>query len=401
MMDDRRIQSNDGEPASVCKSSSSVSTALLPPYIPTLDGWRAIAILLVLGCHARDRIWGPAGLVPQPLINGLMVHGVLGVDVFFGISGFLITRKLLDEYQHKGEVDLLAFYWRRFFRIFPAAWTYLALISVFALTGFIVVAPGELMSCLLFWRNYNESFGWYTGQFWSLIIEEHYYLLWPAIFAALSPRRACMAALLSAFTVGVWRNWSAAQGLIISALPNSIPEHRTDTRLDSLLWACVVAISFPLISRTLLKIRLGYLSPFVFGVLLVLAGILKAGGAVTMGQSILRPILIPLMIVSTVVFPQGWIGRFLETAPLRFVGKISYSLYLWQQPFFILDSATAGTLKAWQYWPFAPLAVFACAAASYHFIERPLIRLGAIFQQKLRAKTPIYKAAELPVASLE
>ncbi len=109
------------------------------------------------------------------------------------------------------------------------------------------VAPAELKSCLLFWRNYNDAFGWYTGQYWSLMIEEHFYLLWPALLTMLSPRRALWAGIFGALAIGLWRQWGLALHLMGSIFPNSIPEHRTDTRLDSLLWACVVAISFPLI----------------------------------------------------------------------------------------------------------------------------------------------------------
>ncbi len=115
----------------------STSPADSAHYIPTLDGWRAVAILLVLGCHARDQIFGPNGIWPLPRINTALVHGVLGVDVFFGISGFLITSRLLKEYERRRSIDLGDFYWRRFFRILPAAWTYLAFVFLCAVAGFL------------------------------------------------------------------------------------------------------------------------------------------------------------------------------------------------------------------------------------------------------------------------
>jgi peptidoglycan/LPS O-acetylase OafA/YrhL len=382
----------------MARSSTTATAGLSRHYIPTLDGWRAIAILMVLACHSRDRLWGPRGLLPFAPLNAVLVHGVLGVDVFFGISGFLITRKLLEEYQSCGWINLRAFYWRRFFRILPAAWAYLGAMLVCALAGVIALPPNALKSCLFFWRNYNENLGWYTGQFWSLMIEEHFYLLWPAALAVLAPQRARVAAVLSALVIGAWRNWDAAMRLMASVFPSSISEHRTDSRLDSLLWACVVGLSFPLLSKTLRRVRFGYFAPIVFGVLLLLSGALKSEGVGTAAQSIARPILIPLMIASTVAFPGGLVGRFLDLLPMRFVGKISYSLYLWQQPFFILDSAATSGLKAWQHWPLAPLGVVGCALASYYLVERPLIWFGGRLQHQLHPKPRSGAPEQLPPA---
>ena len=378
--------------------SSSANTDAPANHIPTLDGWRCIAIAMVLACHARDRLFGVDGILPIAPIHSVLVHGVLGVDVFFGISGFLITSKLLEEYRSNGAINLWDFYWRRVFRIFPAAWTYLAVMFLCAFAGVIVVAPHELQSCFTLWRNYDESLGWYTGQFWSLMVEEHFYLLWPAVLVLLAPRRARVAAALAALTIALWRNWYGAMQAMASVFPNSIPEHRTDTRLDSLLWACVAAISFPLLSRILLRMRFGYLCPFVFASLLVISGVLKAGGIASTVQSILRPILIPLMIASTVVFPQGLIGRFLELSIMRFVGKISYSLYLWQQLFLILDSASPRGLNTWQHWPAALVGLAAFAMASYYCIERPMIRFGSNFRRQRQRKPEMALAATDPSA---
>jgi peptidoglycan/LPS O-acetylase OafA/YrhL len=348
---------------------------------------------MVLGCHARDRLFGIHGILPVARINAILVHGALGVDVFFALSGFLITRKLLEEYQRNGAIDLRDFYWRRFFRIFPAAWTYLAAVFLGALAGLITLAPHELQSCLLFWRNYDEKLGWYTGQFWSLMVEEHFYLLWPAVLVLLAPRRARLAAALSAVTIALWRNWPEAMRFMASLLPNSIPEHRTDTRLDSLLWACVAAIAFPLLSKLLLRMRFGHLAPIFFASLLVLSGVLKEGGVATIIQSFLRPVLIPLMIVSTVVFPRGPIGRLLELSSMRFVGKISYSLYLWQQPFLVLDDSAVAGLTLWQHSPLAPVGLVACAMASYYCIERPMIRLGSNLRRQQQRKAEMIFSA--------
>jgi len=108
-------------------------------YIPTLDGWRAVAIVMVLACHARDGLFGVNGIIALPRLNALFLNGYLGVDVFFSISGFLITSKLLEENLLTGAVDLQDFYWRRLFRIFPASWVYLGVMFLCALAGVIVL----------------------------------------------------------------------------------------------------------------------------------------------------------------------------------------------------------------------------------------------------------------------
>jgi len=102
------------------------------------------------------------------------------------------------------------------------------------------------------------------------------------------------------------------------------------------------------------------------------------------------------MIASTVVFPHGFIGRLLEFPAMRFIGKISYSLYLWQQPFFILDSAAAGGLKMFQQWPLAPLGVGVCAIASYYLVEQPVIRFGANLRRRRLRNTEIPVPAKVP-----
>src|ERR1039457_1595720 len=114
-------------------------------YLPTLDGWRAIAILGVLGDHV---LWGNPhlGRFGQIAI-GLM--GEKGVTLFFGISGFLITWRLLEEQEKLGAISLRAFYIRRAFRILPASTMYLAAIGLLALGGFLTVNPHSWLSALL------------------------------------------------------------------------------------------------------------------------------------------------------------------------------------------------------------------------------------------------------------
>ena len=134
-------------------------------YRPTLDGWRAIAILLVMFEHCGGALFEPGGRFPNPTWFGISQHGVFGVDLFFGISGLLICGRLLDENDRTGGISLRSFYTRRVFRIIPPAFAYLATIALLAIVGVIVVSPREWLASLFFSRNYilmPPDAGWYT-----------------------------------------------------------------------------------------------------------------------------------------------------------------------------------------------------------------------------------------------
>src|SRR5438477_8743290 len=104
-------------------------------YLPTLDGWRAVAILGVMIAHGTDALFNTGGLYPSVRWYGLTRYGALGVDIFFGISGFLICTRLLQEHQKHGRINLKNFYLRRAFRILPPYLTYLTVLGVLVIAG--------------------------------------------------------------------------------------------------------------------------------------------------------------------------------------------------------------------------------------------------------------------------
>src|SRR5207237_4594263 len=107
--------------------------------LPTLDGWRALAILGVMICHSCDALFHADGPYANVALHALTRHGALGVDVFFGISGFLICTRLIEEHKKNGTINLKRFYVRRAFRILPPYFTYLAVLGVLAAGGLIFV----------------------------------------------------------------------------------------------------------------------------------------------------------------------------------------------------------------------------------------------------------------------
>lgn len=343
-------------------------------YLPTLDGWRGIAVIGVILYHGRAEFPGANSLPVR-----LAAHCYLGVDIFFAISGFLICGLLLREYEETGDISLRRFYIRRFFRILPPYYVSLAAICA---AGVFLALPlnfTDVPSCLLFYRNYrplgmDEYGGFYTAHYWTLAIEEHFYLLWPMLLLLVKPKRAGKAAFLLAMMVFAWRTIEGHFHLLADVLPPANLLARTDTRIDALLWGCLAAIYFPDIRRLAARIRFSQLW-FVPATIIVIAQKLHPTG-----QTLWDAVLLPLLVVSTVIQPRSVLGRVLEWRPLRWIGSISFSLYLWQELFLPQPQLSAemahGAFRSLQEPPWNLLAILVCACLSRYLIEIPMTRLG-------------------------
>ena len=168
--------------------------------------------------------------------------GATGVALFFALSGFLITTRLLEERQRRGSISLKKFYTRRVFRLIPASLTFLLVLGVLTLAGVLTVTREQWLCSLFFFRNYIpmdfSGGGWFTAHFWSLAIKEHYYLIWPALLI-LSRGPAIVPAVI-ATGVATCRYIDLHYHVVHATLwfPG-----RTDVRLDGLLWGCALAHS--------------------------------------------------------------------------------------------------------------------------------------------------------------
>jgi peptidoglycan/LPS O-acetylase OafA/YrhL len=325
-------------------------------YLPTLDGWRAVAIVAVLCCHAG---WPTPALAP---------YGAMGVSLFFAISGFLITRRLMDE----DRIDLAAFFRRRAFRILPPIAVYLAAMVVLGLWLRVIPVDGaQLLASLLFYRNYliaQAGHGWYTGHFWSLAVEEHFYLIWPVLLSIAGFRRARWLTPLLALAVAMWRALDLHYGWIAGlnpALAGSIG--RTDYRLDSLLLGCAAALVW---DHAHVKALLGRIGGTTLAIVAAIAAVCCQVWTPPAYLTIVAALMV-LIPTSTIAQPRSWLGRVLEWPPLAWVGRMSYSLYIWQQLFL-----SPSPVAAWQRTPWNLAAALVCAAASYYLIERPAISFG-------------------------
>jgi peptidoglycan/LPS O-acetylase OafA/YrhL len=330
-------------------------------HLPSLDGLRAISIVLVIIGHLS----GTRGFGKLDLGIGDYAH--LGVVVFFVISGFLISSLLIGEHEKNGRVSLRLFYARRALRIFPASYFYLACVCALWIIGIIYVSSSDLWHSVSYTVNYMTDPRWQIGHLWSLSVEEQFYLIWPFAFIVAGPRRAIWVATAMLVVGPVSRS---AAWLFLRGTPYR------DLQMfpivaDSLAIGCFLAMA-----RSWLETQDWYLQLFrpTFSAALLLAVlVLNRFLAYTIigvvGMSFIN-VGIAILVHRSVYRSDDWIGKIFNWKPIAFFGVISYSLYLWQQPFLNRNSV------AWVN-SFPQNLVFAILAAlgSYHLLEKPLLKL--------------------------
>ena len=341
-------------------------------YLPTLDGWRAVAVIGVILFHGRSGFFAE-----DSLLYRVCAHGILGVDVFFAISGFLICGLLLKEYEDEGDISLRRFYLRRCFRILPPYYVALAIFCVVSLLGMITLNNADLPSCLLFYRNYlplgtDERGGFYTAHFWTLAMEEHFYLFWPMLLLVAKPRRAGKVAFLLAMLVfcleSGGRAFSAIGRLAAAGKPVD-PDRHQDGR---------IIVGVPRGHLLSQDPACGWAHSF-FAVVAGAPGIAGDYAAhACSGLDLVAAILLPVLLVSTVTQPESWLGRALEWQPMRWIGTLAYSLYIWQELFLpeIASVMARGSFSALQRPPWNLLALLVAACLSRYLVEIPMNRVG-------------------------
>lgn len=333
-------------------------------YVPTLDGWRCIAILLVILYHAT-----PSSSAFHPIAR----QGFRGVDIFFSISGFLICSRLLDEEQRLGAIRLASFYVRRAFRILPPAFLYIAIVVILGWLGILTAVPAlEWISSLAFFRNYlpaSVEVTDYTGHYWSLAVEEHFYLFFPGLLVLIGSRRARVVVPALALLVAAWRVIDGRLDLISAVLPTALPSLRTDRCIDMLLLGCTLALlaRHPPSRRWLVRL---VESPAWYGLVGLYVVMMVYPPRLS---QLINAILVPLILFGTVTRPERIVSRLLELAPVRWIGRMSYSIYIWQTLFFVGLFRPPELLQSF---PVNAICVLGLAACSYYLVEKPMIALG-------------------------
>jgi len=292
----------------------------------------------------------------------LFLHADLGVRVFFVISGFLITTLLLNERAEFGGISLRLFYIRRTLRILPAFYLFVGTVAILSALGVIAVPGSNWIYVLTYTMNFDPHPPWVLGHLWSLSVEEQFYLLWPLAMKFLQPRLWAIVAILSVFCGSAVR----ALGLIDPALHYAFP-----FVCGPLAMGCLLAIYAPRVGAFIAASR--FLSSdivFIFAVPLI-------WWLDAMDIRLITNILVTLCVARLVFVPTGFVARVLNSAPLVRLGKVSYSLYLFQQLFF---DSISGKPSIPLPFPFNLVGAFAAALACYYAVEMPFLALRIRFR---------------------
>lgn len=336
--------------------------------IPSLDGLRAVSFGFVFAAHA-----GLYDIVP----------GAFGVTVFFFLSGFLITTLMRREYEKTSSFSLPKFYLRRVLRIFPPFYIVLGLAIAAAATGLV---PGGftvdgVLAQALHYSNYRIIEHGYTGLplgtgvYWSLAVEEHFYLLFPWIYFGLVRLRAAgslQALLIVVFCVALfaWRTYLVV-GHDASEARSSLS---SDTRFDSLLFGCALAVyENPALDRSAVGERTWKTVFFPLGILGLLTSFLYRDATFreTLRYTLQGVSLIPVF-VCAIRYPEWGPMRVLNLRPLAFLGVLSYSLYLMHQVvLYAVETHFAGTLGKLGTALVALAVTILLAWLMYLFVEKP------------------------------
>ena len=362
--------------------------------IAGLDGLRALAVVSVVLTH----FGAFAGLDNSPFLP--LFHGQTGVRAFFVLSGFLITRLLLQEYEQNGRISYPDFLARRALRIFPLYFLFLVLASLLFLTGYWRTNPSGLIYAWLYVYNFAPPalYDPMLAHTWSLAVEEHFYLLWPLALLLLVPRERALigfilvTAIASFLSFIILTRWMGIRGFFL--------ERWTVVAAFSLLVGCLAAVlahfqgasAFVRFCRSnagcLVAIGL-FAVPALVSFVPLLQGRVVPGYTASAVQSFGIAVLV-LWITSR---QDSVAVAALEFTPLRYLGMISYGIYVWQG-FFLATSPARDPQSSWP--PSSSLGLVGiaiCAPLSYHYFERRFLAMKARFNGARRSSIEQLDAA--------
>jgi peptidoglycan/LPS O-acetylase OafA/YrhL len=349
----------------------SPSGAIVFRHFPQLDGLRGLAVLLVVAGHVVHHSFGVTA-------GGSL--GGLGVLLFFMLSGFLITGLLDRERAQSRSIALFEFYRRRSLRLFPAVFFFLAVVCVLIKLKVIADTPWyTVAACVIYVRNIWGR-GYSTNHIWSLSVEEQFYASWPWIMNVVSRANALRIAVSGAIAVSLFR-MMAIHGNWFSYWSGTFYE-RPWFRFDSILSGCAMALWLcgsahagrvrNLVSKSIVPMVLW---PTVFAWT-------WWGEAVTHVWFLTVQLVFAALILLRLLLSEdsGYL-RILSHPIARWLGRISYSWYLWQQLFAVFDFPAATRFRTF---PVNVAASLLVAVISYYWIERPFLRL----KDRVRERIP-------------
>lgn len=348
--------------------------------LPSLHGLRAFCVLIVIAAHLAEQQAYHLPSHPAATLFTIFLDGELAVNVFFVISGFLITTLLINEERKNGSVSIFNFFARRTLRIFPAYYALLGFYAVIQMFGLINVSGWAWITAITYTKYLNWWKDWLTAHAWSLSIEEHFYLTWPFVFALMKRYRG---AFCVALVVGI-----PILKLIVfqSHLLNPYYSNLYLTiffRCDAIAIGCLFALKrhwiVSLVNGKELMVAFCALTVIVFlsaskSMIWSASPLLKNIG-ITLGTTsgLIANAAISVLIICTVFFDQKSWRWLLNNQMATWLGSLSYSLYLWQQ--FYLNKS--------DYWinqfPQNLILLFMTLIFSYQLIEKPFLSLKSRF----------------------
>ena len=341
-------------------------------HVPELDGLRGIAIIVVLIHHQ---------LTPFSLKGGF-----LGVDLFFVLSGFLITGLLLSEFEHTGSISIRKFYMRRVLRLGPALALYLIACVIVAYHTQIISVQRQLKLiayALLYSTNWRMAFDWDpvldpTSIIWSLSIEEQFYLVWPLLLFGclvlkLKRQFIALGLVVVIIAICVHRNALLAEGSNLTRL-----YYGTDTRADALLVGSLTAlVPFQRFTSNLFVRAAAMIGAGLFLYLTTVVNFMDQW--LYRGGFPLIAVVAALVIAVAANTPPQPLSLVLRWFPLRWFGRISYGLYLWH--WLVIQTTTLYYFGSWEPWAKLTLAV-GISAASYYLMEVRFNKLKTRFSSR-------------------
>jgi len=358
------------------RGPSGVGTQL--SYMPALDGIRAVSILGIMANHGGF-VWADGG--------------VISVNVFFVLSGFLITLLLMKEWVRSGTIRLRAFWARRARRLLPALFVLLGGIGLyllwFAPDGTQTSVRGDGLATLFYVANWHEILTdqSYFNQIsaaspllhtWTLAIEEQFYVVWPIVVIAILKLTRSTRVLFAVAVLGVLAS-ATEMALLFHLHPMSDPSrlyYGTDTRAQDILTGAALGILlFKRPAATSARGRLGFSAVAVAGAAIFVlewARINASADLTYRGGFLLADVMVALVILGVTLAPQGLPARLLSLRPLTFTGQISYGLYLWHWPIFLVLNHARTGLEDWPLFLVRVAVTYGVAVLSWFLVETPV-----------------------------
>ncbi|WP_343531518.1 acyltransferase [Pedobacter sp.] len=344
--------------------------------IPSLNGWRAIAILLVIIGHLKKTLQ-PTGMAYKILDN--IIFAEFGVRIFFVLSGFLITTLLIKEKKKTGKINITNFFIRRILRIVPVLWAYLIIVAILNQLFEFNLTLSHFIGPFLYINNFNFLPGtWILGHTWSLAVEEQFYLIWPFIFKYVNKKLSfCLILIILIPFINVLA-YLNPKFIVITLQP--FFKHAAAIFIGailSILWA-----------KNFYGFNVKkYLTRNIFIISIILTFLINIAqyhgkfGIILLpaGDFILNTCIAYMILFS--ILKNTAVYKILNTSIVISIGILSYSIYIWQQ-LFLIPYKTYAAWSEYFFFPFNLVVIGIVAYLSYHYLEKPFLKLKQRFSFK-------------------